>query len=118
MKRHQTTKHDEHFDLALGATAIGVGLFAAVIGAFLPLLAALVIGGIAAWIGEHLDRHLISPLPTWRVLGLAGLAGAAIGWLISLGVHGRHHGAEWPLLSSLAVALAGAILAIGCRRRP
>ncbi len=82
MKHPRHIRHDEHFSLALAGTAAGTAVVAAAIGACLPLVAALAVGAVAAWIGEHLDRHLVSPVSTWRALGLAGTAGATAGYLV------------------------------------
>lgn len=115
MKQKRQTHHEESFSLALAGTAIGTTILAALLGATLPLAATLAIGAIAAWIGEHLDRHLISPVQTWRALGLAGTVGGAAGFLV------RHALAPSRLdgqdaIAGLVIIAICAWLAATCRR--
>lgn len=108
MKHHRyeiLARREEHFSLAIPGSFAFVAILSAALGAFLPLYAALAIGAIAAWIGEHLDRHLVSPVPAWRIFGFAGTFGAVAGWLAALAL-GRASESFWTTPSAMAVIAA------------
>jgi hypothetical protein len=109
-------RQEGRFELAVGGTFLAVALGAAVIGALVPLWAALAVGLIASWIGEAFDHHLVAPVPAWRIFGCAGTLGAAIGWIIACAA-GWRAPTPWAPLAGTLVGLAIVILALLCRSR-
>jgi len=121
MKQHTAetlARRKEYFSLAIPGSFAFVAFLSATLGAFLPLGAAVLIGLVAAWIGEHPDRHLVSPVPAWRIFGFAGTFGSAAGWLVAR-AFGYTSASAWTGAAALAVLATclGFCLAGRSRRR-